>query len=181
MLKKSIAKSHDEFLWELMDSYRNQFGGGYRMEDVTRWILDNELLPHPSISPERLLTRKLKQAARRRRFKDSQGRNVRHTLAAKYKRIDKNGNMVFDVVYDYLHEMSADFALTAFAQRNEIIEKQRLAATRDVHSFLDNNPNAEGYESQFQFGFMLEEPVPVVVETIKETSVSESLSRKKPK
>ena len=164
-----------------MDTYRSQFGGRYRMEDVTKWILDNELLPRLSISPERLLTRKLKQAARRRRFKDDQQRTARHTLAAKYKRIDKNGNMFFAVLYDRLHEMSADFALTAFAQRDKIIEKQRLAATRDVQSFLDNNPNAKGYESQFRFGFMLEEPVAVVVETVEETSVSESLSKNKPK
>jgi hypothetical protein len=32
MSTKSLAKSHDEFLWELMDSYRDQVGGGYRME-----------------------------------------------------------------------------------------------------------------------------------------------------
>lgn len=40
MLKKSLAKSHDEFLWDLVDDYRDQFGA-YRVEDVTDWILDN--------------------------------------------------------------------------------------------------------------------------------------------
>ena len=34
---------------------------------------------------------------------------------------------------------------------------------------------------QFQFGFMLEEPLPVVVETVEETRLSRTLSKKKPK
>ena len=181
MFTKSLAKSHDEFCGKSMDSYRNRFGGGYRMEEVADWIVDNELLPEQKINQRRIITRKLKQAAQRRRFRDPQGRTVRHTLAAKYKRIDGNGNMILDVVWDYLHEMSLDHALTSFSQRDENIEKQRLAATRDVHSVLDNNPNARGYGSQFRFGFMLEEPMPIVVETVEETSVSESLSKKKPK
>ena len=142
MVRKSLAKSHDEFLWNLMDSYRKQNGGGYRMEDLADWILDNELLPPPHSSPKRLLTCKLKQAARRRRFKDAQGRTVRKMLAAKYERIDANGNKILDVVWDYLHEMSVDHGLTSFSQRDENIAKQRLSATRDVHSFLENNPNA---------------------------------------
>ena len=78
--------------------------------------------------------------------------------------------------------MSADFALSAFSQRDENIDKQRRSATRDVQSFLDNNPNAKGHEKQFGvFSFMLEEAAPVVVETVQETSVLESLSKKKPR
>ena len=148
MLRKTLAKSHDKFLWDLMDSYRDQFGGGYRMEDLSGWILDNGLLPPPKISSKKLLTRMLKQAARRRRFKDPQGRTVRKMLPAKNSMIDENGNMFFEVVWDHLHEMSANHALTSFSQRDENIEKQKLAATRDVHSFLENNPNAQGYENQ---------------------------------
>jgi len=169
MSRKSLAKSHDEFLWDYIDDYRNQHGGGFRMEDVAQWILDNDLLPSPRINPVRLLTRNLKQAARRRRFRDAQGRTVRKVVAAKIDRVDASGNRVFDVVWDYLHEMSLDHALTSFSQRDEIIEKQRLAATRDVHNFLENNPNAAGHEDQFQFAFMLEEPMEIVQESIKET------------
>jgi hypothetical protein len=179
MLKKSLARSHDEFLCDLMDAYRNDFGGGYTMEDVTEWILANDLLPLPSVNPKRLLTHKLKQAARRRRFKDHSNRTVRTMVAAKFEGMDENGNRVFDVVWDYLHTMSTHHALTSFSQRDEVIEKQRLAATRDVHSFLEFNPNAKGFEGQFQFAFMLEEPMPVVVETIQETNVP--LSQKKPR
>ena len=164
------------------------------MEDIAQWILDNKLLPPPHVNPVRLLTRNLKQAARRRRFRDPQGRTVRKVLAAKIERLDVNGNRIFDVVWDYLHEMSLDHALTSFSQRDEIIERQRLAATRDVHSFLDNNPSAVGHEGQFQFGFMLEEPTEVVEEKIKETNgrplppadqpeedQAHSLSKKKPR
>ncbi len=171
MLRKSLAKSSDEFLWDCMDAYRDEHGGSFRMEDMARWILDRGLLPAPQISPVRLLTRNLKQAARRRRFRDAQGRTVRKVVAAKIKRFDVNGNRMFDVVWDYLHEMSFDHALTSFSQRDDVIEKQRLAATRDVHSFLDNNPSAVGHESQFRFGFMLEEPASIIEEKIKETTV----------
>ena len=169
MLKRRLRKSHDEFLWDLMDAYRSQRGGSFRMEDLAQWILDNNHLPPPYISPKRLLTSKLKQAARRRRFRDPQGRSVRKILAARFDRIDENGNRVFDVVWDYLHETSLDHLLTAFSTRDENIEKQRLAATRDVHSALDNNPNAAGHKDDFVFAFMLEEPAEAAEERIAET------------
>jgi hypothetical protein len=183
MLRKNIAKSHDEFLWDLMDSYYDQNGGGYSMEELSDWILDQGLLPTPNISPKKLLTRQLKQAARRRRFKDAQGRTVRKMLPAKHKRQDDNGNMYIDVVWDYLHEMSADHALMSFSQRDENIERQKMAATRDVNSCLENNPNVLGHEDQFKFGFMVEEQMPIVIEKIEETKTSETekVSKKKPR
>lgn len=170
MSKRSLAKSHDEFLQDCMDAYRREHEGAFRMEDMAQWILDNGLLPAPRIDPVRLLTRTLKQAARRMRFRDKQGRRVRKMLAAKIDRIDANGNRIIDVVWDYLHEMSLDHALIAFTQRDEIIEKQKLAATRDVHSVLDNNPNIAGHETQFTFSFMVEEPIEIIEEKIGETS-----------
>jgi hypothetical protein len=141
------------------------------MEDAARWILSNGLMPAPTIDPVRLLTRKLKQAARRRRFRDPQGRLVRKMVAAKIERVDARGNTMFDVVWDFLHEMSVDHALTSLSQRDAIIEQQRRSATRDVQSFLDNNPSAHGYRSQFVFGFMLEEAAPVIEEEVEETPV----------
>jgi hypothetical protein len=171
MLKRRLRKSHDEFLWDLMDSYRNERGGGFRMEDLSQWILDNDLLPPPHISAERLLTGKLKQAARRRRFRDAQGRIVRKVLAAKFERVDANGNRVFEVIWDYLHETSLNHLLTSFSLRDENIEKQRLAATRDVQSAIDNNPNAAGHANEFVFGFMLDKPADAVEEKVAETNV----------
>jgi hypothetical protein len=67
--------------------------------------------------------------------------------------------------------MSVDHALTSLSQRDAIIEQQRRSATRDVQSFLDNNPSAHGYRSQFVFGFMLEEAAPVIEEEVEETPV----------
>lgn len=195
MLRKRLAKSHDEFLWDLMDSYSKRCGGGmYRMEDLADWIIENNLLPDNSrMTRKRLLTKKLKRAARRWQGTDRQGRkHVRKMIAAKYERIDKNRNRIIDVVWDYLHTTSNHHALVAFSQCDELIEKQRLAATHNVHSFIDNNPNAKGCESQFlQFAFMLEEPIPVSVEKVGETAVgqteargigaTEALSKKKPR
>jgi len=102
-------------------------------------------------------------------------------VPAKIERVDSNGNKYFDVVWDYLHGMSLDHALTHFSQRDENIERQRLAATRDVQSALENNPNLVGQDSQFRFAFMLEVPIPVSTETIAETGTSESLQKKKPR
>jgi hypothetical protein len=183
MLRERLAKGHDECLWDLMDSYRRERGGAYSMEDLSDWILANRLLPPPRVNPRQILVRKLKQAARRRRFTDLQGRAVRTMVAAKYERLDENGNMILEVVWDYLHEMSVDHALVSFSQRDENICKQRRSATRDVQSFIDNNPNAKGHEAQFQFGFMLEEPRKVVVETVTQTDIApaQSLGKKKPR
>ncbi len=183
MLKKSLAKSHDEFLWDLIVSCRSQRGDKLRMEDVADWIIANNLLPDDShITRKRALTTKLKKAVRRHRSKDPQGRTVSTMISAKVKRQDERGQMIIDVVWDYLHTTGNDHALAAFSQRDELIEKQRIAATRNVHSFVDNNPNAKGCESQFlQFAFMLEEPVSVRVETITETGTTKALSKKKPR
>jgi hypothetical protein len=171
MSKKSLAKGHDELLAELIDKYAESHGGGgFRMEDVTEWILAEGLLPLPKIDPRRLLTRKLKQAARKRKLTDAQGRTVRQMIAAKIERISAEGkNLILDVVWDFLHTMSVDHALIAFTQRDEIIEKHRLSATREVHSFLDNNLNARGHESQFEFKFMLESPSEQVQESLAES------------
>jgi len=183
MLKKRLAKSHDEFLWDLIVSCHSQRGEKIRMEDVADWIIANDLLPDDSrTTRKRVLTTKLKKAARRHRSKDIQGRTVSTMISAKVERQDEHGQRIIDVVWDYLHTTGNDHALAAFSQRDELIEKQRIAATRNVHSFVDNNPNAKGCESQFlQFAFMLEEPVPMRVETIAETGAMEALSKKKPR
>jgi hypothetical protein len=65
--------------------------------------------------------------------------------------------------------MSADHALLSFEQRDENIGKQQRSATRDLRSFLANNPNANGHEHQFVFAFITDEPEQRVVETIEES------------
>lgn len=157
MATKRLSKSKTEVLNGLIAEFSREHGGHFRMEDVTAWIVRNERIPLPRVDPGRLLTISLKQAARRRRIRDAQGRTVRELIAAKIDRVDPNGNHILDVVWDFLHSTSRELAYRAFSQRDESIEKQRLAATREVHSFLENNPNAVGNEEQFQFAFMLED------------------------
>lgn len=142
------------------------------MEDAAQWGLNCGILPTPRVQPVRYYARLMKQAARRQRFHDPQGRIVRCMLAAKLERVDTNGNRIFDVMWNHLHAMDLNHALTAFRQRDEMIERQRRAATRDVESVVDNNPKVRGYEGQFKFAFMLEEPVELNNERIEETAAT---------
>jgi len=171
MSRKSLAKTYSDFVMECFCAYRRAHPGPVRMEDAVRWSLDHGFLDRPKVDPIRWFTRIFKQVARTRRFRDQQGRDVRELLPAKIERIDAKGNKYLDVVWDYLHEMSLDHALTAFSQRDENIIKQRRAATRDLRSALDNNPNLAGHDEQFQFVFMLEEAADIVTEAIEESPV----------
>jgi hypothetical protein len=168
---KSLGKTTDEVYLDLLEQYRQTHPGAVRMEDIGKWIEVRRLLPTPRMSAAAIHTRKLKQAARRKRMKDAKGRTVREFLAVKIEKLTANGQKVFDVIWDQLHEMSLDHALSAFAQRDDIIGKQQRAASRDVQSCLDFNPNVKGHEEQFRFAFMVEESLPVVTETIRETNV----------
>ena len=170
MLTTSTARTADEIYLDIFQKFRDDNPGRrVRMEDVARHIHDQGLLPTPSVDVVQLHTRKLKQAARRKRINDLKGRKIRPWLAAKIERFTANGQKVFDVVWDHIHEMSIDHALSAFGQRDDVIKKQKRSATRDLQSFLDFNPNAEGHERQFIFDFMDEEPIEAMMETIEES------------
>jgi hypothetical protein len=154
--------------------YRRAHDGPVRIEDVVKMCLDEGHLDrNPKVDPQRWYTRIFKQAVRRRHFRDQQKRTVRELIAAKIQREGSRGQKYFDVVWDYLHEMSLDHALTAFSQRDDNFEEQRRAATRDLRSALDNNPNMAGHEEQFRFAFVLEEPSKIVTEAIEESPVQE--------
>ncbi len=169
MSKKSLAKTHDEMLIDLINEYRAAHGP-CSMEDVSAWILSTGKLEAPKVDPGKALTRKLKLAARRKRMKDAQGRTVRELVAAKIERVDERGNMVMDVVWDHLHQMSMSHALLVFHQRDELIEKQCQSATRDLQSCLENNPNLAGAAEQFEFAFMRDEVFEPPVEEISESA-----------
>jgi len=172
-----LGKTTDEVYIDLYYQYRKLHPGRVRMEDVGLWIEAQRLLPSPRVSAASIHTRMLKQAARRRRMIDGKGRTVREIVAIKIERMTENGQKVFDVIWDQLHEMSLDHALIAFAQRDDVITKQQRAATRDVQSCLDFNPNCAGHEEQFRFNFMYDEPVPVVSETISETETPKAVEK----
>jgi hypothetical protein len=151
--------------------YQSEHPGAFRVEDFVDWTLENNLADLPKVNPKRLLIRKARQATRAARIQDAQGRTVRELLPAKIPiKVDENGQtLLFEVQYDNLHTMSLDHALLAFDQRDDNIRRQKQLATRDLQSFLDNNPNAQGREHQFVFDFVHEESQAQQVEVVHDT------------
>lgn len=173
MSKKSLAKAHDAQLVDHIHEYR-KLHGPCRMEDVAVWLLKNDIVRQSSPSPEAILTKKLKLAARRTKVRDAQGRSVRELIAAKVEREDASGQKIIDVVWDHIHEMSLTHALTSFSQIDEGIDKQRISATRNLASALENNPHLSGAEHQFSFRFVLEAPAPEPTEVVDEPVIPTS-------
>jgi hypothetical protein len=151
--------------------YQHEYPGSFRAEDLVEWALEEGLIDLPKVNRKRLLVLKARQAARASRIQDKQGRTVREVLPAKIPlKVDENGNiLLFEVRYDHIHTMSADHALLSFDQRDENIKKQQRSATRDLESFLENNPHAEGRQRLFDFDFVREDAGVQVVEKVEET------------
>jgi len=153
--------------WEsLWRRFRSKHPGAFSDDALLDWALKEGRVDLPCLNPRAALKRELKRALRAARIRDPQNRRVREMLPMKVK--DEDGKVV-DVVWDHIHQMSLDYALTTFDQRDIDINKQRQAASRDAQSCLDNNPNVVGHESQFQFDFMLEEREEQIVETVQES------------
>lgn len=171
MSLKSMAKTDAEAWKDISQQYQKEHPGAFRPDDVVEFALRHGLASLPTVDPKTILKKRFKDAMRRMRMDDPQGRRVRTMLAAKVPNglSDEDGNLLFDLRYDHIHGMSVDHALNAFEQRDSNIAKQRRSASRDLESFLENNPNAEGYEYQFEFDFMKEPEEEQVVETISET------------
>ena len=125
MSRKSLAKTHDEVYRDLLNRYRIEFGGAVRMEDVGQWIEDNQLLPNPRIVAARVHARKLRQAARRSRFQDAQGRKVRTMVPAKVEKVDRHGNKILEVIWDHLHESSLTHLLTHLRNVTKRLKSRR--------------------------------------------------------
>jgi hypothetical protein len=167
------AKTQQEYFEWVRDLYKKKHPGGFTAEQVVDWGVEKGYFQDPKVNPRTILVKKFKSALRTCRIIDKQNRKVRGYLPAKIPtHTDENGNLIFDVVWDHIHEMSAEHAMLSFTQRDENIDKQKRSASRDVHSFVDNNPNAKGMESQFLFGFMIEEPSgPPKTEFLSETPI----------
>jgi len=170
MSNQCLAKPYSQNLLDYIAEYRREHPGEVRMEDVADWMIEEDLWDPPKRGVHGLLTKDLKRVARESRIEDPQGRKVRAMHAAKTERVDANGNKIFDVVWDHLFEMSHDHALKSFFQRHDNIAKQCNALNRDVQSYNDNNPNAEGREIQLEFDFMVNEAAEDVVEEILESN-----------
>ena len=176
-VQDKFDKSGNDLWLGLKDRFVKENPGPFRAEDLIDWAIENGLADEPRIHPRRIMTQKLKRAFRSARIRDKQGFIVREMLPAKIERADENGNLIFDLVWDHIHEMSLDHAFMAFDQRDENISKQKKSATRDLKSCLKNNPNVQGHELQFQFGFMTEEPQEQVVDELKESKISQKRPR----
>lgn len=174
MSNRSLAKpkTNLEYWQWAWRKYQREHPGPFVAEHFVDWGLTNKVFDLPRVNPVKILIRKAKAAARAARIKDKQGRTVRELLPAKVPlEFDEHGNaLLFEVRYDHIHSMSANHALLAFDQRDENIEKQRNSASRDLASFLDNNPNAKGREHQFTFNFQREEAEKQVVQKIEASS-----------
>lgn len=173
MSQGSLARTKTEHYRDAWTQYQEVYPGSFSAEKFVDWALQKRLIDIPKLNPKRMLVRDAKRAMRSFKFTDAQGRrNVREMIAARVPRVDSKGNRVFEVIWDHIHRMSKDHALTAFEQQDHNITRQRKAATRNMESFLANNPNAGGVESQFVFDFMLHEPVEEEVDVIPETATN---------
>lgn len=171
MSAKNTAKTTDEQYLDLFREFRQLIGTGVRIRDAAIWIDKNDKMPKPVVDSVSIHIRRMKRAIQNKRVKDLVGRKIRPVVAVKIAKMTVGGQQIFDVVYDYLHEMSLDHALSHFEHRDTNISQQRRAATRDLESCLDFNPNVKGHEDKFTFPFMVEEPREVVVENIPESPV----------
>ena len=170
-----VAKAYRDCLVEFVRDYQGKHPGPVNLKHVATWLLDNDICGLPRRSQVNQLAKELAAAARAKRITDLQGRRVRAMHAVKAERVDANGNRIFDVVWDHIHEMSADHATASFTQRHSNIEKQCVSHNRDVQSFNENNPNARDIQLTFEYIFdhAIEEPGPQVVEKIAESNGEE--------
>jgi hypothetical protein len=133
------------------------------------WALEKRYVELPRLNPRAILRRRLKGVLRSARIRDPQGRIVREFLPVRTDAVDAAGNKIFAVIWDHLHEMSLEHALTAFDQRDANINRQKRSARRDLQSCLENNRNMAGHEQRFLFGFTTEDAEPHVVEEVQES------------
>ncbi len=172
MSRKSLARTGLEYWKFVLQQYRKVHPGAFSDDRLIDWAIENGYADLPKPNPRAILKRQLKRTLRAARIHDQQGRKVREMLPARVEAVDDAGNRVFEVMWDHIHEMTLDHALTSFDQRDENINKQKHSAARDLRSCLENNPNVAGHEKQFQFDFMTEGPEEQVVEEIQESGVS---------
>jgi len=164
-----LAKTGPEYWKYVLQQFKKEHSGAFSDDALLDWAVENGYADLPKPNPRAILKHELKRTLRAARIHDLQGRKVREMLPARVDAVDAAGNKVFEVMWDHIHEMSLEHALTSFDQRDTNINKQKRSASRDVQSCLENNPNVVGHESQFQFDFMTEEPEIQVVEGIRES------------
>ena len=99
-------KRYSDFLMEFIGQYRREHPGQpIRMQEVAKWVIARGLWEPKRRNPARELARDLARASRAQRTTDPQGRSVRAMHAARYERVDQNGNRIFDVVWDHIFQI----------------------------------------------------------------------------
>ena len=155
MSKTRIKKGYTDQLIELIDRYRDEHQNRpFTMDDLTDWALDTGGHDIVRVNARRELKRNFTKAARKKKRRDAQGRLVRELHAAKFPRVDENGNMIFDAVWDHINTMSFDHAAMSFIDgRRGQLAGGCKSLKSDIDSFNDNNPNAKDAEIQISFDF----------------------------
>lgn len=152
MKKAECTKPNTELMEELYRSYAQQHAGPVRIEDIAEDAITRQLWRQDRDSAKRELKRKLTQWAKSQKYRDAQGRQVRLFHAAKYpKCVDKNGQMIFETMWDEHLKMTAIHAMLSFEQRARQIEGAHRSLVNDAESFNDNNPNGALHPIQLEF------------------------------
>ena len=154
MSKTGTRKSYHEQLQDLIIEYRQLHGDQFTIEDVAEWAFSNERHDIVRSSAKKELKRNLAKAAAKKKIKDSQGRRVREYHSAKYPKVDANGQMLMESIWDHIQSMSYDHAALSFivGRRGQLAGGCK-SLKHDSASFNDNNPNASEDKIQINFDF----------------------------
>jgi hypothetical protein len=145
------------------------------MNDVAGWAIKNRRWQPQRRSLVRELSRHLSRTANADRHDDPQGRkDVRTYHAARVEKPNDSGQMIIEVVWDHLNEMSLHHAQVSFNQRYDQIIGACQSLNNDMASCNDNNPNVAKSPIQKTFDFT------TVVEPQQE-QITEEIPRVAPK
>ena len=181
MSTASLCRTEKDYMIQLMVEYRDEKGHGpINLGFVADWAIRNRGWRPPNRSIRSDLKSRLFRAARMQYHTDRQGRQVRIMHAARYARLTKNGQLVFETIWDHIEKMSAKHGRKSFTQRWDQIANECRSLKRDTDSYRDNNPNAEGQDFQltFNFEFILDDSFVTETETIEPSNYQSS---KKPR
>ncbi len=179
MSKTRIKKSYGDLLLDLIEQYREEHQNKpFNMDDLADWAFETGGHDIVRLSAKRELKRNLTKAARKKKTRDTQGRLVREFHAAKYPRVDENGNMILEAVWDHINAMSFDHAALSFIDgRRGQLSGGCKSLKADIDSFNDNNPNATQDKIQISFDFTFD----VEDDEADETDTSSDIAKRRPR
>ena len=154
MRAEGVSSTSADKMDELYSGFLVGHVGPIRIDEIADWAINNNKWQQDRNSAKRELKRRLTQWAKAQKYRDSQGRMVRLLHAAKYpKCVDKNGQMIFETMWDEHLKMSEIHAMLSFEQRARQIEGAHRSLMNDADSFNENNPNGQRSPVQLEFNF----------------------------